>query len=326
MSNKRLIDGRIRTSQTFAGLTYRQRDLWHGLIVEADDQGRLPGTAGFVRSRVWPHDHITETQVNQDLAALEASGNICRYSAGGAAYIQIVNWWKYQQMQWAGPSDSPAPEGWVDRLRYHTRGNKIVTQAWDMEGGFGGSIPSGLPNPLPNPLPSPLPSGLSCDEDEDEDEDEIIKASAAKNRAARKPTKPTNNHQEPSLTATVKTPRPPKIDYYPLANAISIVCHMPLEPNRGRLFREAEQLAKAIPEPTPELVSENYNSNPKSFWKLHDWRGQKGQNPSPANIRETWGAWLQNGKATAPNMSDPEVAARMNAELNKNRKPREIPQ
>ena len=81
MGKRRSIDSRIRSSQTFAALTYRQRDLWQGMIeVGADDQGRMPGYPAYVRSMIWPYDDIPLSEVDADLARLELLGNISQTS------------------------------------------------------------------------------------------------------------------------------------------------------------------------------------------------------------------------------------------------------
>jgi len=136
MSKKRALDSTIRTSQTFAALSYRQRDLWQGLIAIADDQGRLPGFAAYVRSRVWPFDDIPLAEVEADLDRLIELDMILKYEAEGKTFIQLINWWKYQSPQWAGASDYPAPPGWTDRTRYHGKEHLIITENWDKPGGF----------------------------------------------------------------------------------------------------------------------------------------------------------------------------------------------
>lgn len=132
MTKKRTIDPRIRASETFACLTYRQRDLWMGLILVCDDQGRLPGQAAYVRSTVWPYDDVPLSEVDGDLAALESLGNILRYRVDGRTFIQLVNWHKYQaDAEWLARSEYPAPEGWQDHARYHGKANKIITLNWE---------------------------------------------------------------------------------------------------------------------------------------------------------------------------------------------------
>jgi hypothetical protein len=138
MAKKRIIDSRIRRSQDFVSLTYRQRDLWHGLITVADDQGRLLGILASVRSEVFPLDDVTLEDVEGDLQALIDQLMIVIYQVENKPIIQIVNWWKYQQKQWAGPSDYPATDGWVDRLRYHGSEHKVIQDGWEQPGGFSG--------------------------------------------------------------------------------------------------------------------------------------------------------------------------------------------
>lgn len=147
---RRIVDSKIRSSETFAGLTLRQRDLWHGLLVVVDDQGRMPANPAFVRAQVWPFDDFTLADIDADLHALEDAGNILRYQADGRTFLQIVNWWRYQAPQWCNSSDHPAPAGWIDRVRVHRPGGKIETLNWDLPGGISGQgnkQGSQLPNP-----------------------------------------------------------------------------------------------------------------------------------------------------------------------------------
>jgi hypothetical protein len=164
MTKRRSLDGHIRASENFSKLTYRQRDLWHGLIVSVDDQGRIPGSPAFIRSTIWPYDDLPLSEVETDLKVLEGQGSILRYSVNGCKYIQLVNWHKYQShAEWLGLSDYPAPDGWIDHARYHTTGNLIATLNWTdrtttMKAG--------------SPLPSRDVKDEGKDEDEGNDEDD----------------------------------------------------------------------------------------------------------------------------------------------------------
>jgi hypothetical protein len=128
----------IRSSESFARLTYRQRDLWQGLIETADDQGRCVGRPGMVRSAIWPEDNISLDEVQAELDVL-ASGDdpfIQIYQVDGKTYIQIIHWWRYQRMQWAGRSAWPPPPGWNDHCHYETTGRKIIDINWNPKGGY----------------------------------------------------------------------------------------------------------------------------------------------------------------------------------------------
>lgn len=177
MTKGRMINQKIRSSQTFAKFTYRQRDLWQGLIEVADDQGRMPGSPAYIRSRVWPYDDISLKEIADDLKVLKEAGNIFCYSYNGGEYIQIINWHVYQcDAEWLGASDYPAPPGWMDHARYHSKGNQIVTLNWENRNDpvcndTALEIDSSLPTSLPTPLPTPLP-----DRDGDGDGDGDIQA------------------------------------------------------------------------------------------------------------------------------------------------------
>ncbi len=76
---------------------------------------------------------------------------------------------------------------------------------------------------------------------------------------------------------------------FPIAEAIANVCRMDLNKNRGMLFAEAKRLKES-----PSEIIKRYS--PGGWWYLSDWRGKKGQSPRPAQIRETWGAWLNDNQ------------------------------
>lgn len=157
MKRGRSIVKEIRSSETFGALNYRQRDLFQGLIEVADDQGRMPGNAASIRANVWSYDDISLADVQAELDVLAGGADpfILIYQVGGKSYLQIINWWKYQQMSWAAKSIYPAPDGWVDRVRMQGSGRKPVVINWDQEGGF-----QRLPSDLPSGLGSGLPKGL----------------------------------------------------------------------------------------------------------------------------------------------------------------------
>jgi len=130
----------MRRSENFVALDYVARDLWHGIIAVADDQGRMLGNPAAVRSEVWPMDDISLDEVERCINALQQQRLILVYYLENylenKVIIQVVNWWKYQNKQWAMSSDYPAPKGWTDRVRHHGPKHKIITENWDQPGGF----------------------------------------------------------------------------------------------------------------------------------------------------------------------------------------------
>jgi hypothetical protein len=156
MAKRRMVDGKIRSSQTFSRLSWRQKDLWHGLIEVVDDQGRIPGKPSYVRSQVWPFDDVPSAEVDTDLKQLEELGFIFRYEVNGSVFIQLINWHYYQRdAEWLGLSDYPASPGWIDHARYHGKGGKPIALNWANR-----LDPPILPPTLPCTLPTPLPTAL----------------------------------------------------------------------------------------------------------------------------------------------------------------------
>lgn len=93
--------------------------LFPRLIAQADDQGRLAGSATSVMLQCLPRllemGGITPDTVDHALAELMDVGMLTRYVADGESYIQLARWWRWQSGQRrAYPSRWPAPKGWVD--------------------------------------------------------------------------------------------------------------------------------------------------------------------------------------------------------------------
>jgi hypothetical protein len=90
---------------------------------------------------------------------------------------------------------------------------------------------------------------------------------------------------------------------YAQAQAIADVCFMDIKLNKGMLLREAKLLDKS-----PEDIFRLYGAG--SPWYRQDWRGKKGENPTPALIRATWKEVEQEGEKHAKN---PQIVASENA-------------
>lgn len=136
-ANRRMITGEVWEDDFFTSLSIFERLLWIGIITGcADDQGRLQDNAVLIRSKVFPMDDVAIQQVEDALIRFAEASKIVRYIEGGKRLIQIANWWKHQTPRWAGHSNYPPPPRWLDRERYHSAGNKIITLNWDVQGGY----------------------------------------------------------------------------------------------------------------------------------------------------------------------------------------------
>lgn len=132
-----MITSEIWEDEFFTSLDIFGRLLWIGLITScADDQGRLQDNAALIRSKVFPLDDIALTQIDNALNSISEASKIARYTANGKRLIQIIHWWKHQTPRWAGHSAFPAPDGWVDRERFHSTNNEMVEKNWKDKGGY----------------------------------------------------------------------------------------------------------------------------------------------------------------------------------------------
>lgn len=99
---------------------------------------------------------------------------------------------------------------------------------------------------------------------------------------------------EESAPAQARPPRKPN-EIYSLAQVLGEVCGMDFDKNKGRLLKEAKALQESA-----DSLRQYYG--PDSWWYQNDWRGKKGEKPTPATIRETWGRWndkeYQNGRSS----------------------------
>ena len=138
MSNKRLIYSDMFEDDEFGGMPIPVRLLWIGLIAcMADDQGRLLENSTLIRSKVFAYDlEISVEDINQWLDLLVENGMLIRYTAKGKRLLQIRTWWKYQKPSWAQESKYPPCQGWTDRIKVHSTGNKVKMDNWDKAGGL----------------------------------------------------------------------------------------------------------------------------------------------------------------------------------------------
>lgn len=80
-----------------------------GCISHADDEGRMRGSAAFVRSQVFAYDFDTNVEaVEAALQQLHACGRITLYG-GAQRYLLVVNFRRHQRIQRPQHSALPAP-------------------------------------------------------------------------------------------------------------------------------------------------------------------------------------------------------------------------
>lgn len=145
MANRRMMSSDMFFDDVFIKLDDITRLVWIGLVVAvADDQGRMQDNHLVIKSQLFPADMKSPAKIASAIDTLINEGLLYRYTKNGKNLLQIVNWWKHQVPSWASASTYPAPDGWIDREKYHCIGNKVETKNWDTKGGFS-LLPTSVP-------------------------------------------------------------------------------------------------------------------------------------------------------------------------------------
>lgn len=129
---RRTIDPEFFTNEKIGQLPHSWRLMILGLILKAaDDQGRATANPALLRAAILPFDDLPLAEIDQCLEWLVENNTIQLYDSGGKRYLQISNWWHYQDwMQFAQPSKLPPPPGWKDRIRVNVDRGGIATYNW----------------------------------------------------------------------------------------------------------------------------------------------------------------------------------------------------
>lgn len=111
MPRKRMIDPSIWTDEGMAELTPRQQLLYIGLFSNADDDGRLNGSASAIRLMLpGVYGGVLKGEVDADLAAvLREMRQVVVYDADGRRYLAIRKFRVWQKVDHPTPSMLPAP-------------------------------------------------------------------------------------------------------------------------------------------------------------------------------------------------------------------------
>ena len=132
---RRMIDDSMWANERFAELPMGARLLQIGIINHADDQGRMKANPIYLRAQIFPYDDISPKQIQEWLDLMAKNGTVILYEVDSRLYVQLVNWWRYQSLQYAQPSQYPRPAGWRDRIRRTLTKGMIVTCNWQKVNG-----------------------------------------------------------------------------------------------------------------------------------------------------------------------------------------------
>lgn len=110
-----MIYAKLLSNQELGSIPVAARYLYVGMVVLADDEGRLNGSPAYLRGQVFTYDgDITNDDVANWTSMLSVLELIKVYSVNKATYIQHPKWNEYQLLRKDRISTSqiPAPDGW----------------------------------------------------------------------------------------------------------------------------------------------------------------------------------------------------------------------
>lgn len=229
MAKGRIISTGIWSDDFFSSLDPLQMIVWIGIITLADDQGRLTDNVKLIDAQIFQRFETDRPQIDSALAKFADTGRIIRYQVGDQKLIQIVNWWDHQSPSWASPSNYQSPEGWNDRVRYHGKGGKVITENWEE---CNQDIPQGRGQGIAQGSPQGRGQGRAINDVKDENENEV------------------ENEVDVESFTTTTTPIPIADDepvgiLRPLAQAFTAATHLP-EGSGGHLWVEGLQTLYAM--------------------------------------------------------------------------------
>lgn len=110
MARIRSIKPTFASDSKVARLSLQARLTFLLLLPEADDEGRMVGSAKRLVGALYPSDEkIGAAQLERWLAELEREEMVVRYVVDGAKYLAITNFAKHQNPQHPKPSTYPDP-------------------------------------------------------------------------------------------------------------------------------------------------------------------------------------------------------------------------
>ncbi len=109
MARKRQIDPGIWTSEQFCNLSSCARLLWIGMISNADDEGRLKGSAQYLKMIIFPGDAHTAKDLTKWKEEIVTQKLVQSYNANGSEYLYLPTFKQHQYMTKKFDSKLPTP-------------------------------------------------------------------------------------------------------------------------------------------------------------------------------------------------------------------------
>jgi len=145
--SRRWLDPAFFSDEKLAKATIEERQLFAAMIANQDDDGRLLGHPGYLRSIAFPYDDFSIDEVRQMRDHLtEVNPNVIVYENSSDEYIQLRRHKRYQRPRYYHPSKFPAPLGWPFEEQQPASTPEGTTQLPDSNHEVTTELPSSISN------------------------------------------------------------------------------------------------------------------------------------------------------------------------------------
>lgn len=168
MARKRDLDPALWENEDLAAVPREARLLFIACISQADDDGRLKGSARYLRSKAFPYDEdVSASDVETWRDQLVERGPLCVYSVDGEQYVHLPNWHRWQSINRRVPSRiPPCPQHSLAHGNHQLTEGSVSTHAQRSEDSLttatataAGTVTESVTGtaPLPEPLDAAAP-------------------------------------------------------------------------------------------------------------------------------------------------------------------------
>ena len=117
-----MIDPGIWANEQVNTLSREARLLFIGMVSNADDEGRLHGSARFLKANIFPYDEdLKANKVKDWRDEVVNVGLALHYEVEGVEYLSLPTWHRHQKISHPYASSLPAPTECAGTPHEHSR-------------------------------------------------------------------------------------------------------------------------------------------------------------------------------------------------------------
>ena len=109
MARQRIVKPELFDSESLGSCSIAARFAFIGLLIQADDYGRMKWQPNRLKTRILPYDKMTPAKFAALVDELEKVGCVEFYEVDGERYLNVPNFLVYQTIQRPSKSNIPEP-------------------------------------------------------------------------------------------------------------------------------------------------------------------------------------------------------------------------